>query len=385
MDLSLFLSPVAEHLGEDIKHPGKFYKNIKVYKERLPEYKDADIALIGVQEDRGAPDNQGTAQGPTAIREKLYHLMKGSGAYKIVDLGNIAETYDVEETYGRLQEVCRTLMENDVLPVIIGGSQDLDYGQYLAYDDLEKLVSWVNIDARLDMEEDRDNPAMRHVHRIFMHQPNFLFHYIHLAYQSYLIDPEAVAVLEKLYFEAHRVGVVRGDIKEMEPVIRQADLMSFDVSAIRASDAPGSAHTQPFGLTGEEACQLCWYGGLNEKLTSVGFYEYNPELDNERSDTAAIVATMIWYFIEGFYHRKDSADFKGSDYTRYTVSMKSDPEELVFYKSKISEKWWMEVPLPQEKNRYQRNCIIPCSYNDYLQAQMGDLPDRWIQAQARFF
>ncbi len=350
----------------------------------MPVFKGADIALIGVEEERGSIINKGTAKAANEIRKKLYKLKKGTGKYKIVDLGNIRSGVDLAETTGRITEVCQVLIQNNVLPIVIGGSHDLDYGQYKAYEGMEKLISLLNVDAFLDMEEGVSEPENeRHIHKILLHEPNFLFNYSHLAYQSYLIDQNAINILEKLYFEAYRVGHLRSNISEMEPIIRNADMLSFDISAIKSSDAPGNANAQPFGLTGEEACQICWYAGINEKLSSAGFYEYNPDLDDPSKKTAAVVATMIWYFIEGFYHRKNEQNFKNNDYLRFVVSFSGNPDALNFYKSKLSEKWWMEVPFQQGKEKYSRNCIIPCSYSDYQMATRGELPERYINTLAK--
>jgi formiminoglutamase len=276
------------------------------------------------------------------------------------------------------------LLESNVLPIIIGGTHDLDYGQYCGYETMDKLVSLLNIDAFLDLDDKKESaPNKKHINKILLHEPNFLFSYTHLAYQSYLIDPANVAVLEKLYFEAFRIGQMRTSMQEMEPVIRNADMLSFDITAIRSSDAPGNAHAQPFGLTGEEACQICWYAGQNEKLSSVGFYEYNPELDDAHKKTAAVLATMVWYFIEGYYHRKKDQNFRSNDFLKYVVALHAEPETITFYKSKFSEKWWMEVPYPTGREKYARNSIVPCSYSDYQLASKGDVPERYISTLAK--
>lgn len=383
MDLKFFLNPVNESLYKDIQNPATFFKSIHTYKEQFPDLDNVEIALVGVCDNRGSEGNSGLENAADAIRKKLYRLMKGTGAYKITDLGNIGEAVDLDQTHDRLRLVCENLMEKNILPIIIGGSHDMTFAQYTAYEHFEKLVSVLNIDAFLDLDESSSNPAQEHIHRILMHAPNFLFNYSHLGYQSYLIDHHAIATLEKLYFESYRVGSLRQDIKEMEPIIRQADMLSFDISAIRSSDAPGNINAQPFGLSGEEACQLCWYAGMNDKLSSAGFYEYNPKLDDQAKKTASVVATMIWYFIEGFYHRKDSKDFRSNDYMKYVVNFDSEPETITFYKSKMSEKWWMEVPFPQGRTRYGRNCIVACSYSDYEQSMKGEVPDRWINTQIK--
>ena len=379
MDLTILFSPVDESVYADITAPSSFLKNIRIFGDKMPSYKEAHIAIFGVKEARGTNLNTGAANGPDEIRKKLYNLKKGTGTYRIVDLGNLNVGHDLDETYVRVSEVCRMLLENNVMPVILGGTHDLDYGQYSGYETMSKLVSLLNIDAYLDLEDKTESSAnQQHINKILLHEPNFLFSYTHLAYQSYLIDPTSVSILEKLYFEAFRIGQMRTGLQEMEPTIRNADMLSFDITAIRSSDAPGNTNAQPFGLTGEEACQICWYAGLNEKLSSVGFYEYNPDKDDERKKTAAVVATMIWYFIEGFYHRKKEQDIRSNDFTKYVVALNADPETIIFYKSKISEKWWMEVPYPSGQKRYSRNSIVPCSYNDYQQATKGDIPERYI-------
>ncbi len=383
MDLTIFFSPVDESVHATVTSTSSVLKNIKIYGDKMPEYKGAHVAIIGINETRGAGHHAGKTNGPDEVRKKLYALKKGTGAYRIVDLGNLKSGIDLEESYVRLSEVCRILLEDNVLPVIIGGAHDLDYGQYSAYEGFDKLVSLLNIDAFLDLEDKHGVPPDRkHLHKILLHEPNYLLSYTHLGYQSYLIDPSSIGVLERLYFEAFRVGQMRTNLAEMEPAIRQADLLSFDVTAIRSADAPGSDRAQPFGLTGEDACQICWYAGLNEKLSSVGFYGYSPDFDDTQKKTAAVVATMIWYFIEGYYHRKNEQDFRSNDFTKYTVSMPVEPETLTFYKSKFTERWWMEIPMPT-KSTYSRNSIVPCSYADYQLATKGDIPDRYISALSK--
>jgi formiminoglutamase len=384
MDLTILFSPVDEALYQNITSPTTFFKNISVFTEKIPDYRNAHIALIGIREERGTVANKGTTFAADEIRKKLYNLKRGTGAYRIADLGNLNPGHDLDETYVRIGEVCRILLEKNVLPILIGGSHDLDYGQYCAYESMDKLVSFLNVDAMLDLE-DRSGPeaSRQHIHKVLLHEPNYLFSYTHLAYQSYLIDPLSIAVLEKLYFEAFRIGQMRTNLQEIEPAIRNADLLSFDVTAIRSSDAPGNAAAQPFGLTGEEACQVCWYAGLNEKLSSIGFYEYNPQYDDVHKKTASVVATMIWYFIEGYYCRKSELNFKSNDFLKYTVSMPVEPEVIQFYKSKFSEKWWMEVPYPDGRERYSRNSIVPCSYNDYQTAIKGEVPERYINTLAK--
>ncbi len=381
MNLKSYFEPIPEYLTSQKFAQNSFFNFIHYHGETFPDLKGKQIALIGIREKRGMPKADSMERAASEVREKLYHLKKGQSLYKIADLGDLMLGDSISESIKIIQGVGEFLMKNQILPIYIGGTHDMDLGQYLSYQGLKKLVSMVTVDAKIDMEEN-GLPHETHSQDIVLHQPNFLFNFSQLAYQSFLTDHELVNVMEKLYFDHVRLGNLRGNLKEVEPLIRNADLLSFDICAIQSSDAPGASDAQPFGLTGEEACQICRFAGLNEKLSSIGIYGYQPYYDDSRNKTASVIATMIWYFIEGFYDRKDSPSFKSSDYIKYTVSLDTHPSLLVFYKSKLSEKWWMAIPL-SDKEKFDRLTIIPCSYQDYQLAQSGEIPDRWINAQLK--
>ena len=378
INLKLFFAPPAATDTSDNHALGK-----SIHSLNDPDFDVAkmDMAIIGLTENRGTDNNTGVDKAAEVIRNKLYALKKGNDTYRIADLGDLQNGETLEETQNRLMEVCQFLLQQKVMPILIGGSHDLCLGQYLAYEAMEQLVSVLNVDAFLNLEDGEDNPpSANYLNKLLTHQPNYLFSYNHLAHQSYLVDPQAATVLDKLYFESIRLGELREQLSEAEPLIRLADMVTFDITAIRSSDAPGNANAQPFGLTGEEACQLCWYAGMNEKLSSIGFFEYNPSLDDRHQKTAAVIATMIWYVIEGFYNRKDSGDFESDDYLKYLVTIEEGEDSLTFYKSKSSDKWWMLVTFGKD---HSEKAYIPCSYADYKQATNGDFPERWIHAQGK--
>lgn len=383
MNLPILFDPVPENLLREVLPHNSFFMQINYHGEIFPDLTNTQIALIGLTDASGVKDTRSLEDAANDIRHKLYSLKRGQSPYKIADLGNLRPGVDLQETYNRIRTLGEYLMGQQVLPIYIGGTHNLDYGQYLSYEGMHKLVSMLTVDAKIDME-DEGMPNDVHSQDIILHQPNFLFNYCQLAYQSFLTDRDLVNVMEKLYFDHVRLGQLRDNFKEIEPLIRNADLLSFDVCAIQSADAPGAADAQPFGLTAEEACQICWFAGMNEKLSSFGIYGYQPFYDDSRGKTASVIATMIWYFIEGFYHRKDSLSFKSTDYIKYTVSLDSKPSILFFYKSKLSGKWWMEIP-KSDQEKYDRDTIIPCSYQDYLTAQKGEIPERWVSAQLKLY
>ncbi len=374
MDLKLFFDPTEVDVDQS---PNSFQSSIYINRLKMPDHEGMDIALIGLKEFRGGLNPNADEKSVEEVRKELYRLKKGFGDYAIIDLGNFRNGPTLDDTYLRLKEVCAYLMEKNIIPILFGGTHDLDLGQYYAYETSDKLISVLDIDNQMDFEEG-DLASKSHTATIFKHSPNYLFSYYHLAYQSYLTDQKSIELLEKLSFEAIRLGVVKENIKEIEPIIRDADMLSFDLSALQAFYAPAASNSKVYGLTGEESCQLSWYAGQNEKMSSVGFYNYDSAKDSKDRKTAFVLSTMIWYFIEGYYHRKGDKNFKSNDYLMYEVHLGGEPETVRFYKSKLSERWWMEVPNPDAEGLFNRNRMIACSYADYELALKGELPDRWM-------
>ncbi|MFB9863312.1 formimidoylglutamase [Rufibacter immobilis] len=381
MNLSIFFEPLPEDPFGYPENPKSVGSYLAPFVHSFPDWRSAQVVLIGLPEYRGtAAATEHTYQGPNLIRQQLYRLMKGSGAWLVMDLGNLLPGIQLEDTYLRLKEVIEILVDAGKFPILLGGSHDLTYGQFLGYEHLAKTVHLAVVDSKLDMEEAGSTaPDQHHLHRILLHDPNYLFGFSQLGYQTYLADATTLATLEKLHFELFRVGQVRQQMQEMEPVLRQADLMSFDVSAIRHQDAPGQQEANPFGLTGEEACQLCWYAGQNDQLSSLGFYGYRPELDY-RHLTATTLATMVWYSIEGFYQRQATLDFGSNQFIKFSVGFHDNPSKMYFFKNRQTEKWWMQV---DDLTGERAPLIVPCSYQDYLTAVDGEVPNRWILMQTK--
>lgn len=377
MDLKLYFDALGEDELSNNLPDDSLFKFIYANEHKIPDTKDLDIAIIGVDETRG--NSTLSSGGALAIRKKLYELKKGDSSCNIADLGNLRNGIDPEETYKRLSTAIAILIAENILPIVIGGSHDMDLGQYMAYEHEEKLISVLNIDSRLDLEDNENTePTNNHIHKLFTYEPNYLFSYNQLGHQGYLVNPNALKVLEQLNFKAVRLGELRENLQKIEPVIREADMLTFDVSAIKSQFCPGASRSEVFGLTGEEACQISWYAGMNDKLSSAGFYEYDPEKDDANKSTAMTIAVMVWYFIEGYKNRKNEKGFQTNDFLKYTVALDAEPETISFYKSRLSEKWWMEVPNTAAKGLYDRNHIVPCDYSDYELAIKGEVPERWI-------
>ncbi len=385
MSISMYFEPVRLPdfgVSGNSEHK-RFGEILHVYagEEQFPDFENIDIAIIGVSEDRNAVNNEGCGLTPDYVRNFFYRLYPGNYKARVADLGNIKRGHSAEDTYFAISTVVAELLAARIIPVLIGGGQDLTYANYKAYENLGKIINIVSIDNAFDLgENEKRISSQSFLSRIILHQPNYLFNYTNIGYQTYFVDQDAINLMNKLYFDAYRLGVVQKTISMVEPLVRNADMLTFDMSSIRMSDAPAGGNASPNGFYGEEACQMARYAGMSDKLSSAGFYEMNPTFDRQ-GQTAHLLAQMVWYFVDGFYHRFH--DFPGEDadaFIRFTVQVSGHDDGIIFYKSKQSGRWWMEIECsPEIKIKFGHHYLVPCDYTDYTTACADEIPERWWQ------
>lgn len=374
---------LSSYDGNEYHQHDSLFQNINIYSEKnkFPSDIDVDIVLIGVNEFRGSVYKSKQLHAADAVRKKLYALKKHSSFCRIADIGNFIPGHTIDDTYFALSSLITELVEKNIFPVIIGGSQDLTIAHYRAYENLEQVINVAGVDSRFDLGGPDDTlNSQTWLGKIVLKQPNYLFNYSNIGHQTYFTGQEQVQLMERLYFDAYRLGQVRSDLTEVEPVVRAADILTFDMSAIRQSDSPASFNPSPNGFYGEEACQIMMYAGASDKLAGMGIYEFDSSKD-KNEQTAGLISQMVWYFIEGFTNRKkDLPTQNEKSFTVYRVPISGNKQEIIFLKSKQTERWWMELPSDKSRNRLVRHSFLPCSYKDYEQACNNEVPDRWWQA-----
>ena len=344
----------------------------------FPDLKKIKIAIIGVLENRG--DINATSEvNLDFIRKELYSLFPGNWGASVADLGDLLAGETKEDTYFALQKVTSFLLKKKVLPIIIGGSQDLTYPLYRAYDDLEQMVNLVAIDSKFDLGSNTialvDNSYLS---KIIADEPNNLFNYSNLGYQTYFNSQEEIDLIEKLYFDAYRLGEVTNKLTIAEPVLRDADFVSLDLLSVKSSDSGNLSIFVPNGFNGKEICTLSRYAGISDKTSLFGIFN-----QNNSANEAVLIAQIIWYFIEGFNFRSNEYPFGSKEnYIRYIVTFEDD--DLIFYKSDKSDRWWLEIPLlSNEGNNIKKHALLPCSYDEYLLACGQEFPERWWKFQRK--
>jgi len=332
-----------------------------------------------LQEDRASDSNLGAAGAPNEVRAEFYRLYLGANI-AIADLGNIYQGAAISDTYKAVEDVIFEVLKKNKTILFLGGSRDLGFAAYKAFSKLEQTVNVCSVDPRLNMGEysSEVSPA-NYINHIILHQPNYLFNYSSIGFQTYLVPPSEIELMNDLYFDHHRLGQIQEDVKKAEPILRYADLVTVNINSIRFSEIGlERADASPNGFYGEEICQIMRYAGISDKVSCLGLFDYNP-IHNETKFGAKLVAQMMWCFLEGVSQRKrDFPVGDKSNYKKYLVPIEGSDHQVNFFKSDKSGRWWMEVPYPPDQRiKFERHHMIPCAYEDYEQAAKGIVPDLW--------
>jgi len=374
LNISDFLLPISTQrlsMNEGYKN-GQVGSIITAYTaEEFPDLDEVQIVLVGCGERRGSGIVHVESTAPDVIRHEFYSMFYWHTDIRIADVGNIKTGSLYTDSYAALKTVVKELINDGKTVIILGGSHDLTLAQYGAYSENKKLIEASSIDAFIDLSMDSPFHHENFLMEMLTGEPNYIRHYNHIGFQSYYVHPKMLETMDKLRFDCYRLGHVKESIDEMEPVIRNSNLLSVDISAIAHAYAPANS-TSPNGFTGEEACTLLRYAGMSQNMTSIGIYGYNPERDTDDL-TAKQISQMLWYILDGRSRAKREAQLDERDsFTEYHMAFAE--VDTTFLQSKKTGRWWMQLP----DRRF-----IACSYKDYLLASSNEIPERWLRAQER--
>jgi arginase family enzyme len=379
MDLNGYFDPVSLERPEFeyLEDNESFSRHISVHTPDQPirELDKHQVALVGIPVDDHA-FIKGSKEAPDQIRSKLYQLRKIDKNLKIYDLGNLKIGGSVNDTYFALRDLVLELKERDMITIIFGGSQDLSRGVFLALEKQEGLHQVLTIDSMLDFSIKEEELNSRNYLNYLM-DPSCGKHFslTNLGHQAYFVSESQIRQLENSYLESIRLGDVRKDIQLAEPLVRDSEFISIDLGAVRHADAPGSSTPSPNGFFGDELCQITRYAGLSEQVGILGFFECNPHSDIN-GQTSHLTAQASWYFLEGLSHRiRENPVDTPEHIKKFIVALNAAGHDIIFHKSTLSERWWMEIPIKNPVSGY--NFFVSCSYEDYQQACNQEIPDRW--------
>lgn len=357
-----FSSKFTENLTEDA-----FGENLVDHHWRQRELRKVSIAIIGLD-----------AAFAQKTREALYNFSWDFAGLPLADLGDVRKNHP-----DFIIPLLRELQASKIVPILIGGHANGFRAQYQAFQELKKQISILAVDQQMRFTTENNRIKANVLNPAVHGKRRKIYHLSHLGSQRHLVNPALYQLLDSRHFDYLRLGDARKNLQELEPLIRDADLVGVNFSAIKKLEAPAQNGNQPSGFDLVELTQICRYAGMSDKLGSFGIFGLDQSATDQDLDiTASAAAQLIWYFVDGFANRKGDFPVSAKGLVEYIVDLKGY-DRIVFWKSPRSGRWWIQSPAGQQ-NGEERHRLIPCSYSDYLKAVNQEIPDRLIAAFKRY-
>ena len=352
--LQNWMKPVQleEVTDYDVLNKGQLGQNILIHHSDFPLLNDISCAIIGV------------SPFANRVRTQLYRMQWAFGDLNIADIGDVANT-----TSEFIKPLLQELIHSGITPILIGGDKSHIQNQVLSLTSNFKHIHPLFVDERICYGKVLERSYLNNIIELGGNDIQALSI---LGYQRHLSGPQALAQGFPGSIHTLRLGQLRQNKSFSEPLIRAVDSISFSLNAMKKADAPLKSGHNPSGLNSEEACQICRYCGLNEKLRSFGIFDLHLDDELDCNQTAILVSQLLWYFLDGVSNRLGEFPMTPEHLTQYLVSSAEFEQPLNFYKSKLSGRWWMENP--DNPNDY--NTLIPCTYEEYLASCRNEIPDR---------
>ena len=374
-----YLSPISKKLIDfKNKLPDDSLGNkIILYDTKKFNYNEIDIALIGIKEYRNSVEVKSNFIDLDKFRKEFYSLYYGDWNVNILDLGDLINGDNYNDTYFAFKAISNELLKQNVKLIVVGGGNDFAYPLYQSLSKIHSRLNISSIDNRFDFGKiEKEFNSNSYMSKIIMDKNNCLNHFCNIGFQTFLNSQEEMDLLNKLNFEFHRIGKINRDIQKVEPLLRDTHLLSIDFKSIKASEL-NFAHNFSNGFESDQICSISRYAGLSNSISAIGFFE----LLNS-SISSSLLSQAIWYFIEGFCLRIEENP-KSKSFNGYTYNVICEGTNLKFYNSELSQKWWVEFL--DDKQASNNNEPFSCNKKDYIKACNEVLTDRLLLMLRRNF
>ncbi len=338
------------------------------------EWEKVDVALIGVNDARNSV-HAGCAEAPDPVRSFLMGLRRLAKPLNIIDLGNIRGN-TIDDRYKALEDVMYHLQALKIIPVVLGGSQDYTLPMVKAVQRHVPAYNLAIVDSKIDWLPPEKDFSSANFLAYLCNSPEIKPKDLSIVgVQKYLFSKFQEEQFIQRSYEIIRLGQIRQlGHQVVEPLMRDANLLSVDMTVVRQSDQPAHLHPMPNGLTGEELCQVMWYAGQSDRLNAYGVFEQDTQLVNSQQGVV-LMAQAIWHILEGIALRYNDYPVKDLDkYRQFIVYLEDYELEIKFYNNPDNDRWWVEIPDVNDGSD-----VISCGRADFETASGNEIPEKWFR------
>ena len=270
-----------------------------------------DIGIIGYNCDEGVKRNQGrigARKGPKSIRNKLGKLPIHFKDKKITDFGDVVcIDKNLEDCQKALSKTITKLIQQNVLPIAIGGGHDIAYANFNGIKDAIKNISKnkigiINFDAHFDLRavETAANSGTP-FNQILSENDTVSYFAIGIQQQSNTKELFEIAEKHKVsYISNFECETFSENLKiQLNAFIKNVDYLyiTIDLDGFSSAYAPGVSAPSSLGFTPHFAYKVLAFLFESKKVISCDIAELNPDFDTDEH-TASLAAKLIDYIVQ---------------------------------------------------------------------------------------
>jgi agmatinase len=264
-------------------------------------FKEALVHIIPVEMEKSVSYGTGTANGPKAILEASQQLEafdgKGipgrTGIYTHPPV--LCRAEKKEEDIEQISKVVARVLENNSIPVIIGGEHTVTLGSLTAFKDLEEKIGVVQFDAHADLRDTYDGNPLSHacvIRRAY-----------DMGYYIMQIGIRSLSQEEHVFRKAKNLPCLTAEtinqngvpIEILPPDFPKNIYITFDVDCFDPSVMPATGTPEPGGLTWYQVMDALKRVAAGRKICGVDVVELAPRAGMHAADftAAKLVYTLI--------------------------------------------------------------------------------------------
>lgn len=301
----------------DVPSDSCFYQHMRLLNlltQKIEKSANLSFAILGFKCDEGVQRDlrrTGAFEGPIAIRQRLARLPVQKQSLICYDAGNIICTdHDLEASQKALGEVVALLIENGLVPIVIGGGHEVAWGNYQGIAKVypNKTLGIINFDAHFDLHSLSPSHKSSSVTTFYeiaadmkLNKRKFDYNCIGIQHAGNIRQSFEDAKKQNAKFiladDLHQ-GLREKCLDFVDRMIDENELiyLSLSLDVFSPAFAPGVSTIQPLGLSPWHVIPLLRQVSASKKVVSYDIAEHVPRYDIDHR-TAKLAATLIYEII----------------------------------------------------------------------------------------
>ncbi len=303
------------------------------------------------------------------VRRRLYLSSDHFANIQIVDLGLTKN----EKIHSLIMQRCVDLPHHTLLSI----EKDI----YAAFDQVVGTYEKKSEPFNTMHITDGATPFLNHSKHIGNNSESmYAAGYSEMGWQIQKTPRSHLVEMEENHFEYHRLGAMRENKREWEPILRNQNICLFNANVLKKADFRSKFNNNPSGYTSEEALQILKYASISSHMSFIYLYQLDIPAKKDWGSYEWLSQAM-WYAIHGADSRVYETPYHNPDLQEFIIDTSSVDQPLSFVKSNKTGRIWVKIKYANPTAGTY--LYLPCSEKDFELCKKDYLPSRIVKALHR--